>query len=356
MSDASLLPDAAAGAGLLLAAVYGVSGVAKVGDVQSTASAFRELRLPRWTVAAHGPRLLGPAEIALAGCLLLLPSPWYWLPATASLLLGVLYTLLIVRALGFDVPVTCGCFGRLGQGAVTRATVVRNLVLSALGAVTVADAATGGSVVGRLLSGPDLWWWALVLGAAVLVAWLVGGGAPGQGAAAAPAAAHPGSGAQDELLDYIRQPIPFVRITGDDGPLHLREMAQEKAWLVLWVSLGCTSCTTAMARAEQFARDVPHLGVLVVTTAPSAVDDPMRPQGVTMAFDHEGQLRTMLDLRTTPSAVLLGRDGQLAGGPVAGTEVPAFIDAVEAELREAQQAADAPEEGAPGQPSSGHRR
>ena len=143
MSDVSLLPAAAAGAGLLLAAVYGTSGVAKVREPASTSSAFHELRLPRWLHRVGAPRLLGPAEIALAVALLLLPAPWYWLPAVATLVLGIVYTVLIVRALGFDVPVTCGCFGALGQGAVTRSTVVRNLVLVALGAVTVADAATG---------------------------------------------------------------------------------------------------------------------------------------------------------------------------------------------------------------------
>ncbi|WP_374929247.1 MauE/DoxX family redox-associated membrane protein [Kytococcus sedentarius] len=349
MSDVSLLPAAAAGAGLLLAAVYGTSGIAKVREPASTVSAFHELRLPRWLVAARAPMLLGPAEIALALALLLLPSGWYWLPAVAALVLGIVYTVLIVRALGFDVPVTCGCFGALGQGAVTRSTVVRNLVLVALGVATVADAATGGSIIGRLLDGGDLWWWALVLAAAVALTWLITGGAGTPGDQQPMGGAHPigaaggaaGEGHDDDVveLDYQRLPIPYVQVKGDDGPVRLRELASTQAQLVLWVSLGCGSCQDALARSEQFAAEFEHVGVLVVTTTPTAVDDPLRPQGVTVAYDEDQQLRTMLELRSTPSAVLLGADGLLAGGPVAGGPATLeFIDEVAEQLREAQQA------------------
>lgn len=351
MSDVSLLPDAAAGAGLLLAAVYGTSGLTKLRDVESTKSAFHQLRLPRWMVRMQGPRLLGPGEIVLALALLLLPSPWYGVAAVATLLLGLLYTVLVVRALGFDVPVTCGCFGKLGQGTITRATVVRNLVLVALGLVTVVDAFRGGSIVGRLLDGPSLWWWIPVLAAGVALTWLIGGGAEGATTAEARPAAAGGPRDADavvttdevEELDYVRTPIPFVQVTGDDGPLRLREISQGKAWLVLWVSLGCGSCMEALARAEEFAREFEHVGVLVVTTTPSAPDDPLRPSGVTVAYDEGQQMRLMFALRATPSALLLGADGLMAGGPVAGgVAVTTFIEDVATELREAAGGAQGP--------------
>lgn len=349
MSDVSLLPAAAAGAGLLLAGVYGASGVAKVREPASTSSAFHELRLPRWLHRVGAPRLLGPAEIALAVALLLLPAPWYWLPALATLVLGIVYTVLIVRALGFDVPVTCGCFGALGQGAVTRSTVVRNLVLVALGAATVADAATGGSIIGRLLDGPELWWWALVLAAAVALTWLITGGTGAAGDERG-ASAHPigadgvsrAAGGIEAELDYQRLPIPFVQVRGDEGPIRLRELAAQQAQLVLWVSLGCGSCQDALQRAERFAAEFDQVGVLVVTTTPTAVDDPLRPRGATVAYDEDQQLRTMLELRSTPSAVLLGADGLLAGGPVAGgAESLEFIDEVTEQLRGATEPAPA---------------
>lgn len=348
MSDVSLLPAAAAGAGLLLAAVYGTSGVAKVREPASTSSAFHELRLPRWLHRVGAPRLLGPAENALAVALLLLPAPWYWLPAVATLVLGTVYTVLIVRALGFDVPVTCGCFGALGQGAVTRSTVVRNLVLVALGAATVADAATGGSIIGRLLDGPELWWWALVLAAAVALTWLITGAAgDGRGASAHPIGADgvsPAAGGNEAELDYQRLPIPFVQVKGDEGPIRLRELAAQQAQLVLWVSLGCGSCQNALQRAERFAAEFDQVGVLVVTTTPTAVDDPLRPRGATVAYDEDQQLRTMLELRSTPSAVLLGADGLLAGGPVAGGPASLeFIEEVTEQLRGATESAPAGE-------------
>ncbi len=372
MSDVSLLPDAAAGAGLLLAAVYGVSGVAKLREPDSTVSAFHQLRLPAWLHTLKAPALLGPAEIALAVALLVLPAPWYWVPAVAALLLGIVYTVLIVRALGFDVPVTCGCFGKLGQGDVTRTTVVRNLVLVALSAVTVLDAARGGSVVQRLASGPDLWWWLLVLVAAIALTWLISGGARSASAgvaagssapagasasasggwaapgAPAPAAAVAQDQAQmdqptqedqqldDEELDYLRQPIPFMALQGDDGPVHLRELARQKAWLVLYVSIGCGSCRDALDRGEEFAEEFEHVGVLVVTTTPTATDHPDRPAGATVAYDENQQLRTMFELRSTPSALLVGADGLMAGGPVdGGPATLEFIEDVAEQLREA---------------------
>ena len=127
-----------------------------------------------------------------------------------------------------------------------------------------------------------------------------------------------------------------MQVTGDDGPLRLREISQGKAWLVLWVSLGCGSCMEALARAEEFAREFEHVGVLVVTTTPSAPDDPLRPSGVTVAYDEGQQMRLMFALQATPSALLLGADGLMAGGPVAGgVAVTTFIEDVATELREA---------------------
>ncbi|WP_462417302.1 MauE/DoxX family redox-associated membrane protein [Kytococcus sp. Marseille-QA3725] len=341
MSDTSLLPDAAAGAGVLLAAMYGTSGVTKLGAPESTESAFHQLRLPAWLVRMKAPALLGPGEILLALALLLLPAPWYWLPAVAALLLGIVYTVLIVRALGFDVPVTCGCFGALGQGEVTRSTVVRNLVLVALGVVTVADAAAGGSVIGRLLTGTGLWWWLPVLAAAVALTWLIGGGSSSARDAGAVRDPQPGDEAvtqeaPQEELDYLRTPIPYVQVESDEGPLHLRDLARQKAWLVLYVSLGCGGCTTALERAEEFAEEFPHVGVLTVTTTPSAPDHPARPEHGVVAYDEDQRLRQTMQLWSTPTAFVMGADGLLAGGPVAGGSLCVrFMDEISEELRTA---------------------
>ncbi|SNC61096.1 Methylamine utilisation protein MauE [Kytococcus aerolatus] len=328
--DSATLPTAAAGAALLLALVYGTSGVAKVLDGESTRSAFRELRLPRWLSESFAPRLLGPAEILLAVLLLVLPHPWFWLPAVAALGLGIVYTVLIVRALGFDVPVTCGCFGRLGQGTVTRTTVVRNLLLVVLGAVAVADAATGGSVLARL-GDTGTWWWLLVVLAAVALTRLIGSGedesAPEGGGAASREVP------DEELEDYLRLPVPFAEVTGADGPVQVRDLAAGRAWLMLWVSLGCGSCVPAIERAGRFAREHPEIGVMLVATTPTAQDDERIPEGCELAWDEHGQFRTMFQVHRSPSAVLLGADQLLAGGPVAGAPTAvSFIDDIEAEL------------------------
>ena len=154
----------------------------------------------------------------------------------------------------------------------------------------------------------------------------------------------PAAGGNEAELDYQRLPIPFVQVKGDDGPIRLRELAAQQAQLVLWVSLGCGSCQDALQRAERFAAEFDQVGVLVVTTTPTAVDDPLRPRGATVAYDEDQQLRTMLELRSTPSAVLLGADGLLAGGPVAGGAASLeFIEEVTEQLRGATELAPAGE-------------
>ena len=73
-----------------------------------------------------------------------------------------------------------------------------------------------------------------------------------------------------------------------------------------------------------------------------SIPETMRPVGVSAWFDVEkGATETFADGR--PSAVLLGADGALAGGPVAGADaVTTFVEDIVAELAAAQGLPEAP--------------
>ena len=128
---------------VLLALVLLVSGVAKLADLETAAQAFTSLRLPRFLVRWKIPTLLPIGEVVLA-IALIVTSGWLAVVVdVAAVLLFVAYLVVIVRALGFGEPVTCSCFGKLGLGSVDRFTAVRNVILVALAALALADAASG---------------------------------------------------------------------------------------------------------------------------------------------------------------------------------------------------------------------
>lgn len=118
-------------------------------------------------------------------------------------------TALVARALSFDEPVSCSCFGSLGRHDVDRTTLARNALLTVLAAVTVAYAVAGGSAPAALLDLDADGWWALIAAAAAsAVAVLV------LGVGSAPPASSSGD---MEVLDYERQVIPYGVLMMADG-------------------------------------------------------------------------------------------------------------------------------------------
>lgn len=311
---------------LTLAAVLLVSGVAKARDTRATRDAFDALRVPGVIPADLSARALPWGEIALAVLLLLAPAGWL-VPVTVALVMLMLaYAGLVARALGFDEPVSCSCFGSLGSHDIDRTTLARNILLTALAVAAVLFALDGGSApaaLGELDAGG---WWALVAaGAAAAVAVLVLGGSP---------SGTTSSSVDAELLDYDRQPIPYGVLTLADGrSMTLAELATTQARLVVVLNPGCGPCDRIAMRLDDWASRLdPAVGVLA--TYPYAID----PDG---SLPHSRDLVVVepdLNVRRllaagTPSAVLLGADGFLAGGPVTGEDsVVAFVDDVLSEI------------------------
>lgn len=333
---------------VVLAAVLLLSAVAKLGDRGSTLSSIVLLRMPRALQAPWVARALPVGEIVLA--LVMLLSPWSGLTraaAVAALGLFAVYAAVIARAMTFDPRPSCGCFGRIGDQRVSARTLARNLVFVLLAVVFVAWASVGHTVPAAVadFSAADLLWVVMALMVA-LVAVFISGGSFG---AAIPGGQHPASvaggsspvptsparDADGEDEEYVRSPIPDVLlITPEGAPVTLRELAAERAQLVVFGNCYCGSTVHAIRQVPEWAQSLPALDVRYVFSGIPPRDD--QGQDTSGWVDHGGVVWRALGLTQSPAAVLLGADGMLAGGPVGGIdEVSQLVEDIVATLAEA---------------------
>lgn len=132
----STQPDPLIGIGMtlavVLAAVFAIAGAVKLTSPSKTTVELAGLGVPLPGLVA---RTLPPAELALAGLLLVAPS-WGGLVATGALLV---FTSFVLRAVRSGSTVFCGCLGSLSGAPVSSSTVVRNgaLLLMAIAAMAV---------------------------------------------------------------------------------------------------------------------------------------------------------------------------------------------------------------------------
>ena len=120
---------------LALAAVFALAAATKLGRRTQTESTLASFGVPttfRPTVAV----LLPLAELAIAVALLPAASSPY--AAVAATLMLAAFTFAVARVLRRGEQVDCNCFGSLGEGLVSRWTLVRDLVLMVPAAFVVA--------------------------------------------------------------------------------------------------------------------------------------------------------------------------------------------------------------------------
>jgi uncharacterized membrane protein YphA (DoxX/SURF4 family) len=299
---------------LTLAAVLLVSGVAKLHDQRATRDAFDALRVPAWVPADTTARALPWAEIVLAVALLALPSPWSPVAAAGVLLLMLSYTAVIGRALTFDEPVTCSCFGSIGRHDVDRLTLARNVLLTMLAGTATWFALDGGSAPEAVADLDAQGWSVLAATAAAAAMAVLVAGVRTSSATAARA----GDG---EPLDYERRAVPYGTVAFADGrTATLAELARTQAQLVVIIKPGCGPCVRIGAQLDEWAsRLAPAVGVLAVYPEVAAGMALSGHAPELAAFDPGDNVRRVFDV-STPSAVLLGADGLLAGGPVVGED------------------------------------
>lgn len=329
------MTTAAVTAPLVLAVVLVLAAVAKIRHRGSALSSMKQLRLSSWLARPAVAAVFPWAELALAGALVLAPrGPTAVLTAACTLILMCAYWALIARGLTMTPRPTCGCFGRLGS-PIRPTTLVRNSALVALAAVALVRAVAGHGTIHTLRgASPEQWWWLVAVATTAGVAALVV-------ATERPARPRTDPTRRDPLA-YERTPIPHhVLLEDDSNPVSLHELAAERAQLLVWVTAPHQRSRPAYAREDyadiaRWREALPALDVRIVTCVAPADESGW-------LLDHAGSLLTSFGFDTAPSAVLLGADGLLAGGPVNGEQAVADFAR---DIKDALATAPAP--GAPG--------
>lgn len=352
----------ASGFAILLSLTFAVSAAGKLADPRGTRSGLRSLQIPF-------PQLHGILAIA-APLAELYVAIGVWVPirgvAASAALVGLAmmlaFTVIIARALRFEDAVHCACFGTLGSPTVGPSTLVRNLVLSAVALIAFLLTILGPGIYPgqELLTHPlaVLTLLLLLVLSPAIVLLILGGtdrfageadatparsgrapvraAAPTAGAPETPAAgsseapvegtavsADQGADAhEDEDDDYLRAPIPFSALKAPDGTPHtLRELASHQAVLLLFFSPGCGACLDLMPKVQDWkAQFEPHVRVITVFSLDLSQlpEETARQVEGTQMEEVDSSTSMQFDIYGRPAAVLLGADGLMAGGPVAG--------------------------------------
>ena len=334
---------------ILLSITLLISGLAKLGAREGTQDAMRSLRLPLPTMHASVASVLPVTEIVLALAIWIPAPPLQVLLTGLVAALMLTYLVIIARALTFEEQVHCSCFGTLVSPTVSRTTLVRNVLLSVLGLLAVVAAASGAMTTLLVQAPMGL----IGLGIALLIAIALTaatiGGSVAEPDADAPTAASTAADAastaaadvdEDELLDYERSPIPAAVLQQPDGRLiTLTQLTAQRAALLVFVTEGCGPCERVLDHAEEWIGELEQtLQVRFVFSRPL---DQLRERTTDRVEGHalhdlQFTARTALGGTSAPSAVLLGADGQLAGGPVnGGSAVIEFVQEIREQLAEA---------------------
>lgn len=265
-------------------------------------------------------RLHPIGEIVLAVALLALGGAAGTAAAGLAALLFSSYLVLVWRAWRATPDASCACFGR--RRPIGARTIVRNswlVLLAVLSALTVGAAPRVGGVAVLVL---ESWPWAIAAVIAVVTALLVW---ESPGADSAVGSSPGGDGGQALMaagdVEYVRTRTPAVMISLADGTeVNLRDLAARGPILLLAVSESCAACGPVIARVPSWRTLLPEVSVRLLLQLPartSALADTSEPQTL---HDPWMRVRDSIDDWVTPTAVLVGADGYLAGGPVTGAE------------------------------------
>jgi len=150
---------------LLLAAVFVVSGLAKVVDLKGSQKAVKGFGVPSFLATPLGI-LLPFAELAVV--IALIPSSWALYGAIGALVLLVVFIVGISANLSVGRKPDCHCFGQLHSEPVGASTLVRNALLAAVAGFVIWQGAAYNNV------GPSAVAWIATLSVAQSIALVVG--------------------------------------------------------------------------------------------------------------------------------------------------------------------------------------
>lgn len=307
-------------AGLLLA-----SGGLKLRDRASYAGAVDGFPLLPRAAREASKRVLPALEIGLGVLLLVSSGTLLTLVAWTATVLMLAFTLLIASSLARGERPACQCFGAASAEPISGWTLVRNVALLVLFGALAAGLAPDAGLVGALGNATDdtrSGVAVLALGTvAFLVLWVrqdrllatVGG-----------------TGAVATGLDPMQppskaeQPIPPLHLVSPEGtPVQLREMAHDKAQLLVYVSPTCSTCHQLVPLVTEWQEVLGvELDVRLVSIGNREDSAVAYPHQIDQMWIDDEQGYGKLGIPGTPTALLLGTNGTIAAGPAAG--VPAI--------------------------------
>ena len=321
---------------LLLAAVFAVAGLTKLGDPAGSRQALIGFGLPAALATPLG-RLLPLAELAVAVALVPTISAWWGALGALALLL------VFVAAIGYNLAQgrrpECHCFGQLHSAPAGWSTLIRNLVLAAVAGVVVG--------FGRSTSGPGFLDWLAdlsviqrieVLLGVLLLALLVGEGwvlwqvmaqqgrlllrletlearLAEAGLAAAP---QPTTGTAGLPVGTPAPRFALPTLTGETTTLQALH-ALGKPVVLLFSDPGCGPCNALLPEVGRWQRD--SATKVVVALISRGTVEANRPKvteyGLThVLLQYDREVAQAYQASGTPSAVLISRDGTI-GSPLA---------------------------------------
>lgn len=312
------------------------SGIAKAKDRASTAAAIVNLKLDRWLSLKFVSRVLPWGEIALALWLLLVPGWPAILGGIAAVILFAAYWTVIARAVATGNTASCNCFGGASEAPVSRFTLIRNTALlgAAIGALVAAVQTRTSALVTLLHLDGAGWLW--ILGAVFAAAALWAMYRSELLATPAVEAAHevapqmmqptPAEGEANEDDEYVRLPIPYGTLETNLGTRSLRELAEQRARVLFFLSPGCGPCLEIIPKIADWQKRLPMLSLHPVVSSKEQIAQFHMPEEIEVWVDPGFHTQIAFG-RGTPMVIALGIDGLLAGGPVFGSHlVTEFMD------------------------------
>jgi AhpC/TSA family/DoxX len=303
---------------LALAGTFLVAGSAKLADLPGARAAAAAMRVPGPLARAGMPVLAG-LEVAIGLGLVPARSARYAAVAAAVTILAV--TALAGSAIGRGLRVECHCFGRLGNGRIGAATLVRNAAIFALSAfVAIAGwthpgAATPGwpdRPAARIADFAALLLLAAATPRLARLARLARSRAPRDAPAARPAVPGIGSAAPDFRLDDVA-----------GGTLSLRGiLSPGHRTMLAFVDMRCGECAMLMRHLGGWQRrQAPGLTIAVVAAGErsAAVTKAAQHRLERVGHDPERTVFGAFGVARTPAAVLIGPDGSLLSPVILGT-------------------------------------
>ncbi len=291
-------------AGVLLAALFAMSAIAKSTDPSASADMMRDLGLSqRWTGAAARALVFGELVVAVG----LVAGPLRSLAADAALVLLVVFTLAVGVVAWSGRRMQCGCFGTSEEPQPGQTIIGRNLVLGALAVL----ASHRPHDAGQVNAG-----WAVpitvaaALGVLVLVVMLVVG--------LRTRALGPEMASTSEPVVRDGGQIVVRRTVGD--PITLAELTPNLPVLVLFLDTACPGCVALLDRPAPDRRGDVEVVTLVVDPTGARPD----LQGRSDVIVVTPETFTDAAVPGTPCGMLFGPGWQLLGEPLLGGRAIGF--------------------------------